>query len=210
LFVVLISKREIYCDTIAPSENFANKFVLANPNEFILYWNYTHTDILFEIHVKTTGWAGFGLSPNGGMDGSDVVIIRIDSSSGSFNFTDRHIVGRSVLIDQVQNWIPLLLTTQGEYLIAKFTRKIKICDETNEDMDITEGTPYVIFAYGANLVNGDITYHDFRGSKTLPLISSLNSEINLDMSKVVTTDFRVNVSREMIISDSSSCRIIDS
>lgn len=30
--------------------------------------------ITFELVVNTTGWVGFGLSPNGGMKGSDIVI----------------------------------------------------------------------------------------------------------------------------------------
>ena len=30
------------------------------------YWNFTTTDLIGEIHVKTNGWVGFGISPNGG------------------------------------------------------------------------------------------------------------------------------------------------
>jgi hypothetical protein len=165
------------------------------PDQYILYWNYTDTDILFEIQVKTTGWVGFGLSPNGGMDGSDVIIAWVDST-GKFNFTDRYIRGRSLLTDTVQNWFPILVVAQNGYVIAKFTRKIKICDTTDQDMDIDPGTPFVIFAYGTAMSNGDIAYHGptSRGSQTVPLISSLNTKVNLDMTGVQTVDFRVNAS----------------
>ena len=41
-----------------------------------LYWNYSITagTIHFAVNVSTTGWVGFGVSPNGQMPGSDVVI----------------------------------------------------------------------------------------------------------------------------------------
>jgi hypothetical protein len=51
------------------------------------YWNFTSSDLIGEIHVKTNGWVGFGLSPNGGMDGSDVIIGWINENDGSANFT---------------------------------------------------------------------------------------------------------------------------
>lgn len=174
-----------------PSEKFANKDVLQADNYFV-YWNFNDTDITFEIHVRSKGWAGFGLSPNGGMNGSDVVVVWIDKN-GKSNFTDRHIGNNEVLIDKKQNWIPLLIASKGEFLQAKFTRKIKLCDESGDDRDVEDGSPFVIFSYGKNFLNGDITYHDFRGSKTLPLITSVNVDVQLDMSKIETVDFRVDV-----------------
>ena len=41
-----------------------------------LYWNYSIAagTIHFAVNVSTTGWVGFGVSPNGQMPGSDVVI----------------------------------------------------------------------------------------------------------------------------------------
>ena len=49
-----------------------------------LYWNFSSIkeSISFAVRVRTTGWIGFGLSPNGQMPGSDVVIGWIDDSSG--------------------------------------------------------------------------------------------------------------------------------
>jgi len=47
-----------------------------------LYWNYnlTQQTISFAVRVQTTGWVGFGVSPNGQMPGSDVVIGWIDNN----------------------------------------------------------------------------------------------------------------------------------
>ena len=51
--------------------------LLDNENGYYaLYWNFTRSteSIYFAVNVSTTGWVGFGLSPNGMMVGSDVVI----------------------------------------------------------------------------------------------------------------------------------------
>lgn len=178
-----------------PTEIYANHLVLQEPDLYHLYWNFTESDILFEVHVMTDGWVGFGLSPNGGMDGSDVIVTWIDPLTGAPNFTDRHIVDRSVLIDAVQNWYPLFVCAQEGYLIAKFTRKIRICDETNEDMDIPDGTPFVIFAYGTSFGDQDIAYHgsESRGTRSVQLTSALNALVEIDMSQMETIEFRVNV-----------------
>src|SRR5688572_31726597 len=38
------------------------------------YIDYEATRVDFTVTVKTTGFVGFGLSPNGGMTGADIVI----------------------------------------------------------------------------------------------------------------------------------------
>ena len=52
-----------------------------------LYWNYNLTarTISFAVRVNTTGWVGFGFSPNGQMPGSDVVIGWVDESKVFFH-----------------------------------------------------------------------------------------------------------------------------
>ena len=41
---------------------------------FFVAWQQTETQITFEILVKTRGYVAFGLSPNGAMKGSDIVV----------------------------------------------------------------------------------------------------------------------------------------
>ena len=75
----------------APTQKFNNQIVLEEPNIYLLYWNYNETDITFEIHVKNAnGWVAFGLSPNGGMFGSDIILTWLNPN-GKFHFTDRFI-----------------------------------------------------------------------------------------------------------------------
>ena len=47
-----------------------------------LQWSFdvVQQTITFNVLVKTTGWVGFGLSPNGGMIGSDVVTGWVNST----------------------------------------------------------------------------------------------------------------------------------
>ena len=51
-----------------------------------VYWDFdTEAETsAFAVRVRTAGWVGFGLSPNGGMIGSDVVIGWVDGSGTVF------------------------------------------------------------------------------------------------------------------------------
>ena len=73
-----------------PTDRYQNYIDLV-PGVYRFYWNVTKdnknspVDIIGEIHCKTLGWMGFGLSPNGGMNGSDIVIGWV--RNGVANFT---------------------------------------------------------------------------------------------------------------------------
>lgn len=58
----------------SPSENFPHRESLDQDGSFILYWKTNTTHITFEVHAKTRGYVGFGISPNGKMYPSDVVV----------------------------------------------------------------------------------------------------------------------------------------
>ena len=53
-----------------------------NGDDYIVYWSAdsVHKVIKFAVSVRTTGWVGFGLSPNGQMPNSDVVIGWMDEN----------------------------------------------------------------------------------------------------------------------------------
>ena len=54
---------------------------LLDGDDYVLHWNFNlQTErIEFAVNVSTQGWVGFGISPNGQMPGSDVVIGWVDS-----------------------------------------------------------------------------------------------------------------------------------
>lgn len=52
-----------------------------------LKWGYDNLqgNITLKLTVNTTGWVSFGFSPNGGMQGSDIVIGGVGSSGTYFS-----------------------------------------------------------------------------------------------------------------------------
>jgi hypothetical protein len=121
--------------TSTPTDKYAYYSDLVTGGVYRLYWNYTSTDFIAEVHVKTSGWVGFGLSPNGGMGNADIYIGWIDSN-GRANFTDRWATGKSTpVIDPNQDVTLNYFGQKNGYTIFKFTRKIKLCDAN--DMSIS-------------------------------------------------------------------------
>ena len=57
-----------------PTEAFPYKEQLDTNGDYILFWKVNATHITFEVHVRTLGYVGFGLSPNGNMYPADVII----------------------------------------------------------------------------------------------------------------------------------------
>lgn len=57
-------------------EKYRFSRMLDDMGQYWLYWSFdTELDVIkFAVNVSTTGWVGFGLSPNGQMPQSDVVI----------------------------------------------------------------------------------------------------------------------------------------
>ena len=65
---------------------YSFKLVLRD-GSYTLHWKFDleAETIGFAVNVSTRGWVGFGLSPNGGMTGSDVVIGWVKDGSVHFN-----------------------------------------------------------------------------------------------------------------------------
>ena len=54
---------------------------------YMLHWNFSNAErtIAFAVNASTTGWVGFGLSPNGGMVNSDVVMGWVSNGRAYFH-----------------------------------------------------------------------------------------------------------------------------
>ena len=57
-----------------PSENFPFTEELDHDGNYFLFWDRNDTHVTMEVHVRTHGYVGFGLSPNGNMFPADIVI----------------------------------------------------------------------------------------------------------------------------------------
>ena len=55
-----------------PSEAFPHQVALGLRDEYLLFWRHDFYSVTFEIHAKTKGWVGLGISPSGKMPDSDI------------------------------------------------------------------------------------------------------------------------------------------
>ena len=74
--VFLLSALPLSLGSLDEKYSFKSVLHRKDGDEYILHWKFDmkNKTITFAVNVSTTGWVGFGLSPNGGMIGSDVVI----------------------------------------------------------------------------------------------------------------------------------------
>ncbi|KAG5279513.1 hypothetical protein AALO_G00078590 [Alosa alosa] len=133
----------------------------------MLKWGFDDVqgNITFELCVNTTGWISFGLSPNGGMNGADIVIGGVNSDG--YYFGDYHASGNErPVLDQKQSYSLLSLTETDGQTTMRFERSIKSCD--TDDHPITELPVKLIYAYGQT---DQIGYHrQRRGTKEVNLL----------------------------------------
>ena len=68
------------------SEQYTYNVQLDNEGHYAMFYSYdTELSILrIAVLVETTGWIGLGISPNGQMPGSDVVMGWVDRSGEAF------------------------------------------------------------------------------------------------------------------------------
>lgn len=79
LFIFFISK--LFYATAESNFMWFHHVTLDSDNRFHVQWSFDMPSetIIFNICVQTSGWFGFGFSPNGGMTGSDLAIAWVDS-----------------------------------------------------------------------------------------------------------------------------------
>jgi len=118
----------------------------------------------------------------------------------SVNFTGRYVASSPSLpiINKVQYWKMLHYSQNNGYTTAIFSRNLTVCNAAHT-IAIVPGTLFVIFAWGSSFTSNslfkDIKYHSpaNRSSTSLPLTSTINQKITLNMNQIQTVDFRVNV-----------------
>ena len=175
--LILLGLLDVNCQTYNEATVFTNKADLKG-TDYKLEWDYTTSDIVFRATVKTTGWVGFGLSPNGRMANSDV-ILSWAASDGSIQFKDAHTNGYSVSYDTVQNWQRLFYSQKNGVTTVIFKRSLKVCSSNqpaNEiNIEIGNQAQNVIFAWSTNfgMFDNFPAYHGLnKGAKLLQLRSS--------------------------------------
>ncbi|XP_061173713.1 DBH-like monooxygenase protein 1 homolog [Saccostrea echinata] len=155
-----------------PTQKFSKHTVLDPDGNFHLFWNFNSTHITFEAHVKTHGYVGLGLSPNGKMYPADIVIGWV--KHGRVFLKDRHSTGQfEPVIDASQDWILLHGEENQHGTVIKTVRKLDTCDD--DDVKITNDTVLVIYSYSDHEPEHEgegLVYHGtHRGAKSLMLLT---------------------------------------
>uniref|UniRef100_A0A3Q1EF73 Monooxygenase, DBH-like 1, like n=1 Tax=Acanthochromis polyacanthus TaxID=80966 RepID=A0A3Q1EF73_9TELE len=167
-----------------------------------LKWGFDNLqgNITFQLVVNSTGWVGFGLSPNGGMKGSDIVIGGL-GPSGSY-FTDRYATGNSMpLVDDQQNYVLLSMSETDGQTTMTFQRPIKACDD--KDFHITAQPIKLIYAYGTT---DEINYHGSRrGTKEVNLLNYMPRTIPTDSNYLSAKVENVRITAGIYIPNQLKC-----
>ena len=95
VLVLLLAAAVMQMAACAHNLEVEYRFSAVLDDGYKLHWNFDleRQTIAFAINVSTTGWVGFGLSPNGQMPQSDVVIGWVHSDgTTTFGVSARSVV----------------------------------------------------------------------------------------------------------------------
>ena len=72
-------------------------------DDYVVHWNFdTDTrNISFAVRVRTTGWIGFGLSPNGQMPNSDVIVGWVDTNGQATIHVSKIMIVQSNMVGSI-------------------------------------------------------------------------------------------------------------
>ncbi|XP_023665921.2 DBH-like monooxygenase protein 1 homolog [Paramormyrops kingsleyae] len=149
---------------------FKHSAILDSHGKYRIKWKHHETTITFEMEVETTGYVGFGFSPNGEMALSDIVIGGVENGKPYIQdcFTDSK---RKVHRDPEQNYRLEYAMENLTHTVLGFSRELRTCDR--RDKDITESTVRVIWAYHTEDIglSGPKYHGSNRGRKSLRLLN---------------------------------------
>ncbi|XP_077408154.1 DBH-like monooxygenase protein 2 homolog isoform X2 [Vanacampus margaritifer] len=150
----------------APDPDLPFMDYLDNQDLVCIKWGFDDANITLKFIVNTTGWIGFGLSPNGDMAGADLVMGGV-GPSGSY-FKDYYSTQNSFPVeDQQQSYTLLSLDEVEGQTLMTFSRALQTCDQ--QDLPITAQPTKLIYAYGTT---DDPGYHAaLAGTKELNLLN---------------------------------------
>ncbi|XP_063401020.1 DBH-like monooxygenase protein 1 [Mytilus trossulus] len=168
-----------------PTAAFQHEFQLDSDGNFWLFWNVSGTNITFETHVRTRGYVGFGLSSNGKMFPSDVVVGWV--KDGTAVLKDCHTTGHfTPEVDTSQDW-HLISGFENDFgTVLTFSRKLDTCDDN--DTIITDDTVKAIYSYhpdDPDSVQG-MQWHGVkrRGAQSLMFLSSTKSDVSIPANNI--------------------------
>ncbi|XP_060522348.1 MOXD1 homolog 1 [Cylas formicarius] len=141
----------------------------------VLRWQPRHQEILFRVEAKTLGYIGIGFSPNGGMEGADIVMGWVDDRLLKPMLVDCHGVpksqGSAPVKDVIDNYTLMRGVQNNTHTVLEFRRALDTCDPN--DYILSSDTVRVIWALHDRDPQYDTTmiYHEEkRGVQSLHLL----------------------------------------
>ena len=132
------------------NDEFIEKTYLGENHKFRLYWtNEANGKIQIGIEAETTGWVALGISPNGGMLSSDVMIGWVDDD-GTVHLEDRHTDTKEKSTGPVldsNNDLELISGEQVNGITRIRFRRNKCTGDSDHDLAILKGTTRIIYAW---------------------------------------------------------------
>mmetsp|Transcript_1508 Transcript_1508/g.4760 ORF Transcript_1508/g.4760 Transcript_1508/m.4760 type:complete len:835 (-) Transcript_1508:141-2645(-) len=149
-------------------------------------------EIHFQVSCPTTGWCAIGVSPNGGMTGSDIALGWVDDS-GEVHMNDRMAVAEArPPIDEQDDLTDIEGAEADGVTTLAWTRPLRTCDD--QDLEITMGATRVVYAFQSDDPQAPDflpTKHDVRGAMSVPLVGS-RAPPELNPDELVTFDALIN------------------
>ena len=170
---------------IQGADEYTHRTILDTKGHFTLEWRPENQTISFRLSVKTLGYVGLGFSPNGGMNGADIVLAWV-GDDGIVHLSDRHAVGNHApYLDQSQDLQLEAGYQNNTHTVIEFSRLWRTCDA--EDMELGEDTVRLIWAY-SDRDPGDtehLPYHTLlrRGVRSIHLSEPQQSHPPLDSAR---------------------------
>ncbi|CAC5419592.1 unnamed protein product [Mytilus coruscus] len=184
-----------------PTSAFQHEIQLDPDGNFWLFWNVSGVNITFETHVRTRGYVGFGLSQNGKMFPSDVIVSWINSD-GSLYFRDCHTAGHvAPKVDESQNWYPIKGFENDFGTVLTFSRTLDTCDD--DDIVINDDTIRAIYSYHEEdpISMTEMKWHGGkRGARSVMFLSSSKSLASIPNNSIkvdiVTPPYKPLIQKE--------------
>lgn len=123
--------------TSIPTAFYSNKAQLMPGGLFEIYWNVSSDgkSLIAEIQARTVGWVAFGISPDGGFNGSNLVLGYI-VSDGSTTFAEGYIKDTSLLRTTNQSVTLIRSGYLNNYSYFTFSRPLTICDAEHLSIEV--------------------------------------------------------------------------
>ncbi|OQV12673.1 putative DBH-like monooxygenase protein 1 [Hypsibius exemplaris] len=145
---------------------------LDGKRDFFLGWRFNATHMDVEITARTRGWIAVGISPNGQMDQSDVLLGWVDDNTNAVTVQDRWNTvdaktGVNLLLDGKQDWQLVTGFQNDTHTTVRAVRALDTCDP--QDRPFTQSTLRIIYAYHtSDPINPQtITKHTQRGVRSV-------------------------------------------